>query len=72
MMTLLRGLHAIAAQRGDGMRPELLKAVLSSPECADIDQAPRAGGHDAKPFIVIHGGQGDTACVPSLQNSFKR
>jgi hypothetical protein len=28
MMTLLQGLHAIAAQRGDGLGPELLEAIL--------------------------------------------
>lgn len=67
MMTLLRGLHAIATQRGDGLRPELLEAVLSAPGSADIDQAPRSDGQ----FIVIHGGQRDTAAV-SLRSSFKR
>ncbi|MGX5721662.1 hypothetical protein [Shinella zoogloeoides] len=53
MMTLLRGLHAIAAQRGDGLRPELFEAALSAPESADIDQAPRPSGHDTKPCIMI-------------------
>lgn len=31
MMTLLRGLHSIAAQRGDGLRPELLRMTTASP-----------------------------------------
>ncbi|MBV7521220.1 hypothetical protein [Ensifer sp. ENS12] len=31
MMTLLRGLHSIAAQRGDGLRPELLRMITPSP-----------------------------------------
>jgi hypothetical protein len=31
MMTLLRGFHSIAAQRGDGLRPELLEMITRSP-----------------------------------------
>jgi len=31
MMTLLRGLHSIAAQRGDGLRPELLRMITPPP-----------------------------------------
>jgi hypothetical protein len=30
-MTLFRGFHSIAAQRGDGLRPELLKLFTSEP-----------------------------------------
>ena len=30
-MTLLRGLHSIAAQRGNGLRPELLRMITPSP-----------------------------------------
>lgn len=47
MMTLLRGLHAIAAQRGDGLRPELLNATMASNESEDIDQALYALGQEA-------------------------
>lgn len=32
MTTLLRGLHSIAAQRGDGLRPELLRVLSLEPE----------------------------------------
>jgi len=71
MMSLLGRLHAIAAQRGDGLRPELLKAATSPTECADIDQAPSPSGHDVKPFIVIHGGQGGAASAPSHRGRFK-
>jgi hypothetical protein len=31
MMTLLRGLHPVAAQRGDGLRPELFRTSTPSP-----------------------------------------
>lgn len=72
MMTLLRGLHAIAAQRGDGLRPELFEAALSASESANIDRTPRPRRHDTKPFILIQGGQCATASAPSLRNSFKR
>lgn len=32
MITLLRGLHSIAAQRGDGLHPELLRRIAPTPE----------------------------------------
>lgn len=38
MMTLLRGLHAIAAQRGDGLRPELLEMITPSPAWSNIEK----------------------------------
>lgn len=48
MMTLLRGFHAIAAQRGDGLRPEFLTMTAASPpwtkpeEIGDTSRAPHA------------------------------
>jgi hypothetical protein len=38
MMTLLRGLHAIAAQRCDGLRPELLDMITPSPAWSNIEK----------------------------------
>jgi hypothetical protein len=38
MFTMMRGLHAIAAERGDGLRPELLQHL-----CAEPEPAPPAG-----------------------------
>jgi len=37
MMTLLRSLHAIAAQRGDGLRPEFLEMTTPSPAWSNIE-----------------------------------
>lgn len=37
MLTLLPGLHAIAAQRGDGLRPELLETRTSRPISTNIE-----------------------------------
>lgn len=39
MLMLLRALHAIAAQRGDGLRPELVQMISQSPPCTSIDRA---------------------------------
>lgn len=38
MMTLLSRLHAIAAQRGDGLRPELLEMITPSAARSGIEQ----------------------------------
>jgi hypothetical protein len=38
MMTLLRGLHSIAAQRGDGLRPEFLRMSTPSPAWDGIER----------------------------------
>lgn len=38
MMTLLRSLHTIAAQRGDGLCPELLNMVAPSPAWAGLER----------------------------------
>jgi hypothetical protein len=38
MMTLLRGLHSIAAQHGDGLRPEFLRIITPSPACARVER----------------------------------
>jgi len=37
MLTLLRGFHAIAAQRGDGLRPELLGMTSPSQAWSSIE-----------------------------------
>lgn len=42
MMTMLSGLNAIAAQRGDGLRPELLKTITLPPIGVDIEMMMRA------------------------------
>ncbi|PZP54081.1 MAG: hypothetical protein DI595_01185 [Agrobacterium fabrum] len=42
MMTLLHRLHTIAAQRGDGLRPELLRMISPSSTWSAIDDAARA------------------------------
>ena len=42
MMTLLRGLHSIAAQRGDGLRPELLRMIKPSPAWSEVERIGRA------------------------------
>jgi hypothetical protein len=39
MLMLLRALHAIAAQRGDGLRPELVQMISQSPPCTGSDRA---------------------------------
>lgn len=46
MMTSLRGLHAVAARRGDGLRAELLGMLPASPAWADIEKT--AGAMPAK------------------------
>ncbi len=46
MMTLLRGLHSIAAQRGDGLRPELLRRLVPSAPWSDIKRASDTGVDD--------------------------
>jgi hypothetical protein len=38
MMSLLRGLHSIAAQRGDGLRPELLEMLTPSAAWSTIEK----------------------------------
>jgi hypothetical protein len=38
MMTLLRGLHSIAAQRGDGLRPELLRVFTPSHAWTEVER----------------------------------
>lgn len=38
MITLLGGFHAIAAARGDGLHPELLRAAASSPASTEIER----------------------------------
>ncbi|KRD68196.1 hypothetical protein [Ensifer sp. Root278] len=38
MMTLLRGLHSIAAQRGDGLPPELLRMITPSPAWSEVER----------------------------------
>jgi hypothetical protein len=38
MMTLLLGLHAIAAQRGEGLRPEFLRMITGSSAWADVER----------------------------------
>lgn len=42
MMTLLRGFHAIAAQRGDGLRPELLEMMSRSRAWSNVEQMENA------------------------------
>ncbi|MEI3854353.1 MULTISPECIES: hypothetical protein [Ensifer] len=37
MMTMLRGLHSIAAQRGDGLRPELLRMIRPSQAWSGVE-----------------------------------
>lgn len=46
MMTLLRGLHSIAAQRGDGLRPELLRMVATSPGWSEVERISNAAVND--------------------------
>jgi hypothetical protein len=46
MMSLLRGLHSIAAQRGDGLRRELLRMLTPSATWSDIEQTSDAGVDD--------------------------
>lgn len=49
-MTLLRGLHSIAAQRGDGLRPELLRMMTPSPAWSGVERMSEATeGVDRKP-----------------------
>lgn len=38
MIALFRSLHAIAARRGDGLRPELLEIVKTSPSWSPADR----------------------------------
>jgi hypothetical protein len=38
MITLLRGLHSIAAQRGDGLRPELLRILTPSSAWSGVER----------------------------------
>lgn len=38
MMTLLRSLQAIAAQRGDGLHPELLEMIMPSAVWSKIEK----------------------------------
>lgn len=42
MMTLLRGFHAIAAQRGDGLRPELLEMMSPSRAWSNVEKMENA------------------------------
>ncbi len=42
MMPLLRCLHQIAAQRGDGLRPELTEMSAPSPAWASVERLGRA------------------------------
>jgi len=53
MMTLLRGLHSIAAQRGDGLRPELLEMTTPSPAWAEVERMSGA--------MIIEDTEGKTA-----------
>lgn len=38
MMMLLRSLHSIASQRGDGLRPELLRMIAPSSPWTDVEK----------------------------------
>jgi hypothetical protein len=38
MIILLRALHSIAAPRGDGLHPKLLRVVAPSPAWADVER----------------------------------
>lgn len=53
MITLLRGLHSIAAQRGDGLRPEFLTMTSASTSPAKIEEI--EGASRAQREQVIHG-----------------
>mgnify|MGYP000036967835 CR=1 FL=1 len=58
MITLLRGLHSIAAQRGDGLRPEFLTMTTPSPAWAGVERmgvtttAGDAGGTSADRLVA--------------------
>lgn len=68
MMTLLRGLHAIAAQRGDGLRPEFLTMTTPSPGWAEIQRMSAitaVGTFDGKP-IDEGGASAQTAEVVAM------
>lgn len=60
MMTLFGALHAIAAQRGDGLHPKLLKAITRSTAWPVVERAIETAEHRERPERVA----GDNGTVP--------
>jgi hypothetical protein len=69
-MRLLAGLHAIAARRGDGLRPELIRLLRSPEPRSEVDQTwPDTASSDDNTLIRSEAPRDPpTAIVPAHNN----